>query len=683
MQQTINPFAFTFMAVLTLPFSSTSKLRPASFGDGSNLACPTGSKYSTDDALGALERTTNQILIEGFQDYSTPKFPLAGEPVKPATFQTMSINSRVVQHVFYSNTKKTKFYNPVPGLVNYELTQQLIESCGGSIATAQFIANSNSIGCAPPRFERGISGKDRYYQSAVTSGYELGPFCVTEYLDLENFAATLEAYKTAAIKAAGMSMEYEKVRKFVEMSRANASAVAGTIQPVFSSGQYSEFPTSSGSLEWILRSIDLGIGGEVPANVDIVVKTSAQLRKFWINQYNAQHGAHIQETLGSVAQNVKDYIISFEQGDDFVMRSLRTNRRVIFRISDMPLYVQVEPTGTDLAEWDFQDFYVTQPGNDTMSGQANGFRQAFNPHYGDPTLYCQGTDIKLAEQILIYTDRAFEYQSFPNNPLGVAIQGVETNMANLWNGTNIQWFTGVEVQNYFLDPMNVAFAGTGFPQLSNISNTWFAGRLTFGMQFVENRPLEMMSLLIRVPQDEAPLAATQTLIECGRPAPIVITSAPTNSAPVFCTPIPDSSVPDGVPGLAWTPVKLSYELPASGTQSVTVYLQRTGGTTGTLTLPFTVTNDTATQGDQFTLANGNVVFADGDDSATLTFVLNSVARGDTDPCFVGANIVWDNSPVVLNTGAVTTTRLCLKLYEAQAAYNPAACDVDGDCGSCA
>ncbi len=670
-----------------MPFDSTAPLRGARYRDGAQLECPTGSKYSTDDALGALERTTNNILLEGFRLLRTPNFPLSKEPVRPATFETMSINSKVVQHVFYQRTQKNKFYNPTPGLVNYELTRDLIDSCGGNIATAQFIANSNSIGCAPPRFDRGISGKDRYYQSAVTSGYELGPFCVTEYLDLENFAATLEAYKNAAIAAAGMSMEYEKIREFVRMSRANGSAVAGTIDPRFTSGEYNEFPTSSGSLEWILRSIDLGIGGEVDANIDIVVKCSAQLRKFWINQYNAQHGAHIQESLGSVAQNVKDYVVSFEAGDDFVMRSLRTNRRVIFRIDVMPVYVQVKATGTNLAEWDFQDYYVTQPGNDTMSGQANGFRQAFNPHYGDGAMYCAGEDVKLCEQIMIYTQTAFHYESFPANPLGTAIQGVETNLANLWNGTNIEWYTGVEVDKYWLDPMNAAFAGTGFPVLSNIGRTWFAGRLTFGMQFVEDRPLEMMSLLVRVPTDISPLALSQELIPCDRPAAIVITAAPTEASPVFCTPIPDGVAPDSEgPGLAWTPVRLSYDLPASGTQSVTYTLQRTGGTTGTLTLPFVVVNDTATEGssggDQFTLADGNIVFADGDDTADLTIVLRHVARGPTDPCFVAASITWDNSPIVLNTGAVTSTKLCFKLYEAAEVYDPAACASDADCGSC-
>lgn len=670
------------MAELTLPFSSDSKLRGAKFANGSGLQCPTGSKYTTDEALGALERVTNNVLLEGFQDYSTPNFPLSGMPVRQATFQQMSINSRVVQHVFYPKTQKTKFYNPNPSLVNYDLTRELIDACGGNVATAQMIANSNSIGCAPPRFERGIAGKDRYYQSSVTSGYELGPFCITEYLELENFEATLEAYKRAAISAAGMSMEYEKVRKFVEMSRMNGSAVAGTIDPRFSSGQYNEFPTSSGSLEWILRSIDLGIGGEVAMDVDIVVSVSAQLRKFWINQYNAQHGAHIQETLGSVAQNVKDYIVSFEQGDDFVMRSLRTNRRVIFRIDKMPLYVQVEATGTNLAQWDFQDYYLMQPGNDTQSGQAAGFRQSFNPHYGDGAQYCDGVDARLCEQILIHTERAFHYEAFPNNPLGAGINGVNTNLNNIWNGTDIKWYTGVEVQAYWLNEMNSAFAGTGMPVFNNLQNTWFAGRLTFGMQFIEDRPLEMMSLLVRVPTDISPLAESQTLIECGRPAAITMTAAPTNAAPEFCTPIPGGVAPDTEgAGLMWSPVKLSYELPASGTANAIVTLQRTGGTNGTLTVPFTTTNDTATQGVQFTLANGNVVFADGDDTAELTIVLNATARGNTDPCFVAATINWTDA-TKLNTGAVTATKLCLKLYEASSAYDPTACAPDADCGSC-
>lgn len=677
------------MSRLTFPYSSPGKPIGAKFASGEGLACPANNAYTADDALGVLERVTNNVLLEGFRQYRYPSFPLAGEPIRAAQFEQMSINSRVVQHVFYPGLQHTKFYNPVPSLANYQVTRELIKACGGSIANAQLIANSNSIGCAPPRGERGIAGKDRYYQSAVTGVFELGPFCVTEFLELDNFAATLEQYKTAAINAGGMALEYEKIRKFVEMSRKNASAVAGTLQPVFFSGAYGEFPTSSGSLEWFLRAIDIVIGPELMGGVNdkqpIIVSMSAQLRKFLINQYSRQHGVQIREELGTVEQNVKGYIASFQNSADFSMTSLRTNRTVIFRISNDPVYVQMAATGTNLAEWEFQDFYLTEPGNDTMSGQANGYRQKGNPHYGDATIFCEGEQSVLCEQIMIWTPNAFHYEGFPENPLGTAIApGVETNLQNLWAGTNIKWSFGVEVQKYWLDPMNTALAAVDFPQLSNIDNTWFAGRLKMGMQFVEDNPLQMMTLMVRVPTDETTLASTQTLIECSRPAPITITAAPPPEAPVFCSPIPTDHTPDEPgAGLAITPVRLSYNLPATGSPTVTVTLQRFGGVTGTLTLPFVTVDDTAIEGAHFTLADGNLVFADGEDTADLDIVLHHVARGDTDPCFVTASITWDNSPVVLVTGSVTSTKLCFKLYEADAGYDPAACAADADCGDCA
>jgi len=662
------------MPALTFPFSRTGAPLGAKFADGSDLQCPSGSSYTADDALGALERVTNNILIGSASEWRTPNFALAGLPVRPASYQQMSINSKVVPHLFYPNVQRTKFYNPVPSLANYSVTETLIDQCGGNIATAQFIANSNSIGCAPPRGDRAIAGKDRYYQSAVTGVFELGPFCVTEYLELENFAQMLELYKRAAINAGGLALEYEKIRKFVEMSRRNASAVAGTIQPKFFSGAYGEFPTSSGSLEWFLRAVDIGIGGELMGSPSgkkpVIIGMSAQLRKFLINQYSRQHGVQIREELGSVEQNVKDYIARFENDTDFAMTSLRTNRKVIFRISVDPIYVQMKATGDALAEWEFQDLFVTQPGNDTMSGQANGFRQTGNPYYGDPTLFCEGDVSVLCEQILIWSDDAFHYEAFPENPLMTKISPqVETNLQNLWAGTTIKWSFGVEVQRYWLDMMNSQLAASGFPQMSNIDNTWFAGRVKFGQQFVEDRPLEMMSLMVRVPTDETYLATTQTLVETTHPAAITITSAPTKEAPEFCSPIPSGFAPPTPgPGLAVTPGVLSYNLPASGNSTVVYQFQRVGGVTGSLTVPYTVVNGTALEGsstttDHFLLADGNIVFATGSNVANLSIVLHPIAREEGDPAFVTATIVYDNSPQVIVDGGFEETTISLKLYE--------------------
>lgn len=658
----------------------------AKFPQGTGFSCLEGSSFTSDEGLSALEKYQNEVLIFGHENWSVPNFPLSKEAVRAAASQQMSNRSRVVPSVHYQDVKRTRFHNPMPTLANYDLTKELIEACGGNVATAQMISNSNSIGCAPPRGERGISGKDRYYSSACTAVFQLGPFCTTNYLDLRNFGEEINAYMKAAIQAGGMALEYERVRRFVEMSRKNAVAQVGTISPRFVSGAYGDMPTSPGSLEWILRSIDEGLGADVMADVPIVVKTSPQLRKYWINKYNRDHGATIQESLGSVFNNVKDYVASFEMDGDFVMRSLRTGRKVIFRVDSTPLYVETYATGTDLAEWDFQDYFLTRPGEDPESGAANGFVQTGNPHYGDPTKYCEGVPARLCEQILIYTQEAFHYEAFPTNPLGWAMQGVETNLQNLWNATQISWRTGAEVQIYDLGPINRGLAGTGYPELSNSRNTWFAGELTVGHQFIEDRPRKMMSLLVRVPMDESPLEGVTELEPAERPAPIVLDSRPTKEAPQFCTPIP-AGVAEDTPGagLAWTPVELQYDLGA--TDRVAYFtLYRTGGTNGTLTLPLTVTEGTALEGtagtDHFKIGSatynpatgvytptyfsggtGNIVFADGSETQYLAIFLNSVEREAGDPATVSATINVDNSPVVLNTGAVEAITLTLRLYD--------------------
>ncbi len=76
---------------------------------------------------------------------------------------------------------------------------------------------------------------------------------------------------------------------------------------------------------------------------------------------------------------------------------------------------------------------------------------------------------------MIHTEDAFEYQTFPTNPLGTRIENVQTDLQRLWGGTEFQLFTGLEVEKWVLDPMNAQLAGTGAPCFNNKRQTWFAG----------------------------------------------------------------------------------------------------------------------------------------------------------------------------------------------------------------
>jgi len=671
------------MAEITFPFAQSGKKAGARFTNRGCLSCPDGYSFSADDAINTLERVTNNVLLEGWKDCESPPFPLSKMPIRPASSQQMTGNSRVKHNAFYPNVKRTKFYDPTPNVSTYNITAELLTQCGGDVATAAFIANNNNIGCAPPRGDRGTSGKRRYYQSAFTSVKELGPFCVTNFLDLQDFRGALEAYKRAAIKASAMSLEYEKLRRYVDMSLKNGSAVSGTVKPRFTAATYDAITNSPGSFEWLINAIQTGLGGEIGPMEPVTVSLSPQLLKFYINKYMRDHNIDLNSDFANVKMQAQGYQGSFAEGG-FELYSMQTGRKIKITTEWTPVYVEVYSTGASQGEWDFQDFHLTEVGDDPETDQAEGFWQTFNPAYGDAGAFaeCNGTAKVLCEQIFIHTGRAFHYEAFPTNPLGERITGVETNMQNLWGSTQIQWYTGVEVDQYFLNDINAGLAGTGAPCFNNIDNTWFAGRIKTGLQLIEDEPREMMSLLVAVPYENSPIEKSEVCIPAAPPAAIAV-SAREAMDPALCSKIPAGVEEDEAPaGCMSVPARMQFNLPSTGTQTVSARFLRNGGTNGTLTVPFTITEDTATEGsggsDHFTRANGNIVFADGEDTANLSIVLRSQVRGDSDPVYVNATMVLDNDPEVLCDGSRTSISLCFKLFDASDATDPTDCPT-GDC----
>lgn len=675
------------MSTLTFPYAQ-GKPVGARFSDRGCLSCPPGTGLTKDSALDILERVTNQVLTQGFKDFAPPRFPLAGLPVKPPTNQYMSVNSRIKFSVGFPNVHKTRSYDPTPNPTAYNVTRELIDKCGGSLATAQLVSNANSIGCAPPLGTGGVMGKRRYYQQAFTQTMTLGPFCTTDYQERRDFADALMAYKGAAIRASAMALEYEKMRRFVDMSVRNCSAIAGQTRPRFSASGFDAIPSSPGGLEWMLNAIEMGLGAEVDHNVSITVTVSPQILKFWIEQYAAQHNVPLTTNFGDIRMATQGYVSSFE-GGTFKMKSLKTAREVIFNTDFRPVYTEFYKTQAG-AEWDFQPYFLLEQGDDPDTTQAEGFFQTFNPGYGDADAYrdCEGVDRKLCELIFIHVN-AFEYQSFPTNPLGTSIAaGVETNLANLWGGTDIKWHFGLAAERYFLDPINKALEGTGAPCLNNRKNTWFAGEISNGLQIVELEPRQMMCVAVQVPFTDTKIGASEAIIPCSPPDAITVTSAPVDD-PKVCVPIPTVTGPDDEDeGCFQAPARLQFNLPCDANRTVSVMMRRDPlNVVGALTVPFSVTEGTALEGtagtDHFRLASGNLVFADGEETAQLDIILHPIAREDGDPAYVTADLVWDNDPAVVcgSEDATVVTKLCFKLCQQSAAADDSGCPTGG-CDSC-
>ena len=663
-----NPHHSHTMPSLVFPIDDQGRATGARFVNRGAISCPAGHSISSDDALNTLEKVAQYMLTMGWRSFNAPNFPLAGRPMKPAATQQMTNIRRVKHTAGYSGLQRLPWYDPTPTINTFNMSKDLIQRCGNSLEMATLLGNTNSIGCAPPIGKTGFTGKRAFYQSAVTSVLNMGPFCITNFLDQMDFAAAMQAYQDALIKGAALATEYEKMRKFIAMSSKNASAVAGTTGPTFYSGHFGQIPDSAGSFEWVLNAIERGMGGNLEKNAPVVVKVSPQLLKHWVLQYIADNGGSVTQNMNWTDQalNVNGFEGQWANGS-ITMTSLRTGRRVTFQTADTtPAYVEVQKTGDAQGQWAFQEYMVQELGDDT-EGVGGGVDQRYNEFYGDPER-CEGPEKVLCEMILIDTGDAFHYEAFPSNPLGWAMEGVETNLNNLWNSAQIQMFTGVEVDQYYLKHINEMLADTGAPVFNNSDNTWFAGRLKMGFQLVEDEPRNMMALLVAVPSSGSPLQASEVLLPVTSTTTVTLTTEPAED-PVICREFDGDAEPDAeTAGAMVTPESVVYDLPATGTRTVQLQFVRTGGVTGTLTVPFTITEGTATEGsggaDHFTRANGNIEFATGSAYTTLSIVLRSQARGDGDPEYVEATIDYNNSPEVLVDGSFTSTILRLRLVPA-------------------
>jgi hypothetical protein len=661
---------------LSFPTNSSQVPVGAKVADGC-ISCPEGTGYNSDVAIMTLEAMTNNLLLLGYQDAEVPSFPLSTVPVRPSDSNQLTGNKRYRYSVGYDDLHRQKFYDPTPQLTNFNVTRELLDQCGGNIGTAQFLANANSIGCAPPMGERGISGKRTYGETAVHGVLTMGPMCVTDYLDQLHFASHLDAYRKAAIQGIAMMLEYEKIRQFVAMSQRNGAAVAGTMYPEFQQSTFPAIPNSYGSLDWLIKAIERGMGGELMTNQAVIVNVSKQLLRAWLEKARRDNNIGIEIPLDQIRAQLQGYQLMYESGD-FKLRSMTRNRDIIIRTTLEPVYVEAYSTGEGKAEWDFQRFHVLEPGNDPDPAAAQGFFRTLNPFYGDANHYCEGDQKRLCEMILIHTEDAFEYQAFPTNPLGARIQNVETNMQTLWGSTNFQLYTGGDVDLYFLSKLNKALEGLGLPCYSNMSKTWFAGRVTTGCRFIEKRPERMMSLLVQLPGFGTPIEACETILPCRAPDPIEVTSRPTRE-PELCSELPAAIEPDDDVGCFQPPAQLIFDLPCEGGEAVEreITFERRGGAFGALAIPFTVTDGTAEEGTEFDLTAGTLTFAEGEKFAVLEITLNPTAK-PTGVSFLNAKIVWDNDPEVLCDGAWEETALCFRLCSQIPAEDPQACP-DAQC----
>lgn len=603
------------------------------FQDRGCISCGEGSVFTPDQVLGVAETFSKKILSKTIESWEGPQFAIRNVPTKASmAVQPNAFSNRM--SVFWPNLERLRWYDPLPTVAAKTVTKELINASGGVEGLDYNHFEGGGLACNPPLGPRALAGKDAAYATEVWTTLMLGPICTAKYRVLEDLAMYLSAAESGIGQALDIATQYEKINQFIQMSRKNVSAVAGQWQPNFSEHAITEYPTSPGSLEWAIHTAGV-LGSRFPGKEDVKIAVSPQVLKFWIEDYVARHsGVQINLDFHTLKGQTNDFIASFTEKGMFSTRDIRTGRRVIFDTGETPIYLLLEKTGQTTWRYKHQPYFVYRAGDDNREGEMNGIMQDPNPGLGDPDQVHEDGSV-LAELILIYSDSAFHYEAPPLNPFAGKF---ESGAIMPTIGTaQINWYTGVEVDEYFLKHM--ADPATGQCP-NNRARQWIAGEVSQHLVIREDNKYAMGSMLIQVPSSATPLGAAPDRIPvAARPAPITLTAAPPIEA-THCGDAPDA--PEDQGGCLNVQLVLNAQANLEGNRTYQLWVERQGGFDGTLSLAYESVEDTALAGTHFTALSGTLTFAAGEVRKLIDVVILPYEFEDeeeTPP--VQFRIVWD------------------------------------------
>lgn len=649
------------------------------FADRGCVSCGDGSLFSPDQVLGVAETFSKNILSKTLEQWEGPSFPIKNVPTKASmAVQPNAITNRM--SVFWPNLERQKWYDPVPTLATKQVTKELIDKSGGIEGLDYNYFEGSGLACNPPMGPRALAGKDAGYSSEVWTTFLLGPICTAKYRVLEDLIMYMSAAEAGIGQAIDVSLQYEKINQFVQMSRKNATAVAGTWQPKFTEHVFGEFPDSPGSLEWIIYTASI-IGSRFPGMQPVRVCCSVQLLQWWILDFVQRHEGQIQINLDfrDIRGAVRGYNTSFTQEGEFAMRDARTGRQIIFDTSKTPCYQLLNKRGQYEWERRHQPYFVYREGDDTREGEMNGVMQDPNPHLGDADQIHEDGSV-LAELIMIYADDAFHYEAPPLNPFagkferGAIMPTIGT--------TQINWYTGVEVDTYFLQHMTDPTTGQ-CP--NNRAKQWIAGEASTHLVIRENNKYAMGSILVQVPSTSTPLGAApdKCLAAAARPAPIELSTAQP-IPPDHCATAPEA--PEDVAGCLVPQLILNVYADGSDEKTVKVTIERQGGFDGELEVDYTFVAGTALAGTHYTDDSGTITFAEGERVKQLEIEILPYLKEDEEDIAVQFQIVWDGdlcNPFGGATGyedeSETDAATMVTIWPAKPAYDNTPGEADLDC----
>lgn len=603
------------------------------FADRGCISCGTGSLFSPDQVLGVAETFSKNILSKTMENWEGPRFAIKDVPTKASmSVQPNALSNRMA--VFWPNLERQRWYDPVPTLEAKKVTKELINQSGGVDQLDYNHFEGSGLACSPPLGPRPLAGKDAAYATEVWTSFSLGPICTAKFRVLEDLIMYMMAAEQGISQAIDVATQYEKINQFVQMSRRNVSAVAGTWETKFGEHQFTEFPDSPGSLEWVIYAAGQ-IGARYAGMEPVRVCCSVQVLQFWIEDFAKRKNCTINLEFHQIKSQVRGYNMSFTEEGEFKMRDARTGRTIIFDTSKTPVYQLLTRRGQTDWERRHQPYFVYREGDDSREGEMNGVMQDPNPHLGDADQIHEDGSV-LAELIMIYAGDAFHYESPPVNPFAGKFE--DGAIMPTIGSAQIDWFTGLEVDQYFLSKMTDPETGQ-CP--NNMAKQWIAGWATNHVVIREQNKYAMGSLLVQVPPTATPLGAApdKCLPIAGRPIPITLTNA-SPIDPALCGEAPEA--PDDVAGCLNPQLVLNVFADGEDNKTYKLLVERVGGRDGELTVDYETVAGTAEAGTHFTAASGTLTFADGEVRKQLDIVILPYLFVDAEETpKLQFNILWD------------------------------------------
>lgn len=604
------------------------------------LTCPDGSRVSGDAGLSALETLAKNIMVLNRMEFDGPRYPLSELPTKQAQSSLLGGDDYTIDYSYHiPNLHEIGMHDPTPSRTKATRVMEAFNNCGPT-AVLSNAWDMSSIACAPPRGQTGVMGKDVSPIISRMAPLELGPFCISMFSNMDHLAQTFRAMEAEYPKAAMNILAYHKIRNFVGSSHNLASAVAGTYTPRFSQFQFIDRPTSSGTIQWFMDAIDR-ISAYASSRDGWKVSMSRRLFRYWMLKYAKDNDVTLNVDFASINQQVGSYLIQANGQDSVSLITDRLNTKFTIEFSKDPIYVTENEVDEEVYEWNFQPWFITRPGDDTRNGEAAGYVREKNPDYGAACSPCDDGYQSLSELILIYNDEYLQYEAFGKSPFAEVggLDHLSTDLQALWGSMEMRYYFGSEVDEYFLRPL---FSGVGNCP-SNIDNTWFAGRMNFAFRQRILRKRAAGALMVKVPNDNVALEATNGCLQSVYPDPIVMTARDPQLGSRECVVVDEEEATDAT---GYLRPACSYNLVAPAENTVIeVEVERRDGLSGTLELDFATSAGTATAGTHYTTASGSIDFEEGqtrrvalitilgqdcvdaEDATTRRFVINWTGTG--------------------------------------------------------